>query len=87
MADHVRVGEVADENCISGVKDGLDQPIADFGRGHFGLQVVGRDLGTGDEDTVFAGVRRFDPTVGAERLQAVYDRVLAGDATESLAFS
>ena len=32
MADHVRVGEVADENLTAGVEDGLDQPVADFGR-------------------------------------------------------
>ena len=56
MADHVGVGEVHDDQVVFAGVDGLDGAVGQFGSGHFGLQVVGRDLGRGHHDAVFARV-------------------------------
>ena len=43
VADHVRVGEVGDDEVVAARFDGLDEGVGDADRAHRGLEVVGRD--------------------------------------------
>ena len=54
MADHVRVGEVDDDDVEGGVVDGFDDGVGDACGGHLGGEVVGGDLLRWDQCAVFA---------------------------------
>src|SRR4029077_14393065 len=63
VSDHVRVGEVGDDEVECPRTDRLDQGVGDTDRAHLRLEVVGRDLRTRDEQALLARVRRLDAAV------------------------
>ena len=44
MADHIGVGEIADDQIVFAALDGADQLFGQLRRGHFRLQVIGPDF-------------------------------------------
>ena len=67
VTDHVAVGKVEDDDVIRAGLNALDALFRDLVGAHLGLEVVGRDLGRGNEHTVLAGVGRFNAAVEEER--------------------
>jgi len=74
MSHHVGVGEVHHDQVVPPF-DGGDQLVAHFGRGHFGLQVIGGDLGRFRHEAVFAGEGVFAPAVQEEGDMGVFLRL------------
>ena len=75
------------------VRDGIDGFLVPPGDAAALAQAVTRALDDDSQRTRLAkeaadsAARRFDPRVGAERLQAVYERVLGAEPSEGLAYS
>ena len=63
VAHHVGVGEVHDDDVEVAFAHGVDDDIGDTVGAHFGLQIVGRDLGGRHHFALFAGEGLFDATV------------------------
>ncbi len=59
MSDHVRVGEVQDDQVVLAGPDRCHRLRGQFRRRHLRLQIIGRDLGGGDHDAVLAGIGRL----------------------------
>ena len=74
MPDHVGVGVVEHDQVVLAGADRRDGLCGQFGRRHFGLQVIGRDLGRRHHDAVLAVVRLLAAAV--EKIRHV--RILLG---------
>ena len=66
MADHVSVGVIEDYKVVALAADCLAQAVCNLDCAHLGTQVVSRDLGRIDEDTVFTLERGFTAAVEEE---------------------
>ena len=54
VADHVAVCEVEDYRIVDVLVDLIDKRVGDFVCAHLGLEVIGRDIGGVNEDSVLA---------------------------------
>ena len=72
VADHVRVGEVDDNDIIFAAADGRVQFLADFGRAHFRLEVIGRYRGRRNQDPVLILVGIFNTAVEEEGYMGIF---------------
>ena len=54
VADHIAVCKVQDDHIVLAALDALNALGSDFGSTHLGLQVVGGNLGAGDDAAILA---------------------------------
>ena len=54
VTDHVAVGEVQDDHVVLAALDALDALVGNLEGAHLGLQVVGGNLGAGDQGAILA---------------------------------
>ena len=66
VADHIAVCEVQDDHIVLAAFDALDALGSDFGGAHLGLQVVGGNLGAGDDAAILALVGSLHAAVEEE---------------------
>ena len=69
---HIRVSKVDDDNIILVGLDSVNKVNADLGSAHFGLEVIGCDLGGVYEDTSFVNVGSFDAAVEEECYVSIF---------------
>ena len=72
MTDHIGIGVIDDDEVVFVRSDGFDQPVGDFGRRHFGLQIIGGDFRARHQDAVFAGKLRLASAVHEKRHMSVF---------------
>ena len=66
MADHIAVCKVQDDHIVLAALDALDALGSNFGGAHLGLQVVGCNLGAGDDTAILALVGSLHAAVEEE---------------------
>ena len=66
MADHVAVGEIADDDVEFLLFDGVNQMVRHFVNRHFRFQVIGGNLRAGNQNSRFPGEFLFFPAVEKE---------------------
>ncbi len=59
MADHVRVGQIADDHVVVVAFDGLGDFVGHHGRAHLGLQVIGAHVGRRGHENAILELERF----------------------------
>ena len=74
MADHIGVCVIGYDQIVSSL-DRLDEFRRDFGGGHFGLQIIGRNLGRFGHVTVFAFFRLLLAAIEKEGDMGVFFRL------------
>ena len=65
VADHVRVGDIADDHIEATRANRIHQLAGQLGKTHRGLQVIGGDLGAWNQDAFLANERIFAATAHA----------------------
>ena len=66
VADHIAVCKVQDDHIVLAALNALDALGSDFGGAHLGLQVVGGNLGAGDDAAILALVGSLHAAVEEE---------------------
>ena len=84
VADHIAVGEVQDDHIVLAALDALDALGSDLGGAHLGLQVVGGNLGAGDNAAVLTLVGSFHAAVEEEGDMSWTARKPFADAPETM---
>ncbi len=72
MADHVGIGKVQNDRVIGFCPDSSHQLFGYFRGRHFRLQVIGRNLGRGYQNTVFAFENLFFAAVKEEGYMRIF---------------
>jgi hypothetical protein len=72
MPHHVRIGVVQHDEIEASSLDRGDHALRHFGGGHFGLEIIGRNLRGGDENALLAREGRLPPAIEKIRDMGVF---------------